>query len=147
MRIYKIINLAQYLKKKYDKDPIKICDKLGIQINYINLKPNIYPAYTIKIGKSPVINLNNYLTSKSQKILCAHELGHALLHGDKLINEFNDTNNGIYEYEANLFAVALLFNQKDLCIDISTIDNYILKGLLDYNIKTVTNESLAIPTL
>lgn len=139
-----IVQLAQNLKKKYnDLNPINICEKLNFKINYIKLKPNIYPAYTTKIGKLSIINLNKHFTLTSQCVLCAHELGHALMHGDKLINEFDDDHNGTYEYEANLFAVALLFNTEDFCMDITKMSNYLLKGILDDNIKlkSVTNQN------
>ncbi|CDI49997.1 ImmA/IrrE family metallo-endopeptidase [Clostridium tetani] len=135
MRQDEIIKLAKSLKKQYTTNPIEICNKLGIDINYTNLKPNIYAAYTTRIGKKPVIRLNSHFTLKSQRVLCAHELGHALMHGNKIINEFNDNHNGVNEYEANLFAVALLFNETDFAIDIKQMDNYMLKGILDYNIR------------
>lgn len=128
----KIIQLAQNIKNKYGNDLIKICDELGIKINYIHLKTKIYPAYTVKINKKPIINLNEHFTLKSQNILCAHELGHVLMH-DKLLNQFGDEHNGVEEYEANLFAVALLFNPNDL--ELNLMDNYLLKGLLDMNIE------------
>ena len=110
---------------------------LNIKINYINLKPNVYPAYTVNISDKKVININKNFTSKSQKVLCAHELGHALMHNDKLINQFKDEHNGNYEFEANLFAVALLFNEEDFNIKFNKLDNYILQGILDSNIELV----------
>ncbi|WP_243151768.1 hypothetical protein [Clostridium sporogenes] len=55
------------------------------------------------------------------------------MHDDRLLNQFGDEHNGIEEFEANLFAVALLFDQDDL--EINLMDNYILKSLLDMNIK------------
>ncbi|WP_434290859.1 ImmA/IrrE family metallo-endopeptidase [Clostridium botulinum] len=135
MKTEEIIQLAQDIKNQYGGNPIKICTALEIKINYINLKPNIYPAYTLKISEKPIVNLNSHFTTNSQKVLCAHELGHVLMHDDKLLNQFGDEHNGIEEYEANLFAVALLFDQDDLNIDMSNMDNYLLKELLDVNIK------------
>ena len=64
-------------------------------------------------------------------------MGHALLHDDKLINQFKDNHNGNYEFEANLFAVALLFNEEDFNIKFNKLDNYILQGILDSNIELV----------
>lgn len=132
-----IIQLARNYKDKYGDDPLKICEILNIKINYINLKPTVYPAYTLSIGNKKVININNKFTNKSQKVLCAHELGHALLHDDKLINQFKDNHNGNYEFEANLFAVALLFNEEDFNVKFNKLDNYILQGILDSNIELV----------
>ncbi|MDF2883824.1 MAG: hypothetical protein K0R54_4388 [Clostridiaceae bacterium] len=138
MTVDEIIDLANGIKRKYDRDPIRICNQMGIPIHYTNLKPNIYPAYTLKVGVLPVINLNTHFTLKSQQVLCAHELGHVLLHNDKLINEFGDNHNGSEEYEANLFAVSLLFEQENLNYNIKAMDNYMLKELLNYNIKLIS---------
>ncbi|KZL94323.1 ImmA/IrrE family metallo-endopeptidase [Clostridium magnum] len=135
MRQNEIIELARGIRKKFNTiNTFEICEKLDIPISFTKLKPNIYPAYTIQVGEKPVINLNVHFTVESQLVLCAHELGHVLMHSDKIINQFNDNHNGNYEYEANLFAVALLFNQDSICIDMREMDNYMLKNLLDYNI-------------
>ncbi|MBE6066129.1 MAG: ImmA/IrrE family metallo-endopeptidase [Clostridium lundense] len=135
MRQEEIIRLAQSTKERFNTiDTFKICKELDISISFTKLKPNIYPAYILRIGKTPAIVLNENFTLTSQKVLCAHELGHALMHKDKIMNQFNDNHNGIYEYEANLFAVALLFNQEDLCVDICKMDNCLLKSLLNNNI-------------
>lgn len=132
-----IIELAHIVKEMYGNDPIKICNKLKIPINYINLRPDVTKAYTIKVFEKTAININNQCTLKSQKVLCAHELGHVLIHSQKSINEFND-NDLSCEYEANLFAVSLLFNQDDLNYSIRSMDNYMLKELLNCNIKLIS---------
>ena len=73
-------------------------------------------------------------------MLCAHELGHALLHED-CVNHFAVTNKNVtthVEQEANLFALALLTSDdidEDLCIPLSNMSNYLLKSIMDYNIK------------
>ena len=38
------------------------------------------------------------------------------------------------EYEANLFAVTLLFNESDFNMKVLNMSNYLLKQVLDYNI-------------
>ena len=38
------------------------------------------------------------------------------------------------EYEANLFAVSLLFNESDFNMKVLNMSNYLLKQVLDYNI-------------
>ena len=52
-----IIQLARYYKDKYGNNPLKICEALDIKINYINLKPNSYQAYTVNISDKKVINI------------------------------------------------------------------------------------------
>ena len=60
-----------------------------------------------------------------------------MLHEDG-VNNFKGSYKTIIdntEYEANLFAVALLFDDDDFNMPISRMSNYLLKGILDYNIK------------
>ena len=65
-----------------------------------------------------------------------YELGQALLHSDD-INNFAVTSKNAFknvEYEANLFAVSLLFNESDFNMKVLNMSNYLLKQVLDYNI-------------
>jgi DNA repair exonuclease SbcCD ATPase subunit len=53
------------------------------------------------------------------------------------INNFAVTSKNAFknvEYEANLFAVSLLFNESDFNMKVLNISNYLLKQVLDYNI-------------
>ena len=68
--------------------------------------------------------------------MCAHELGHEILHSDD-INNFAVTSKNTFknvEYEANLFAVSLLLNESDFNMKVLNMSNYLLKQVLDYNI-------------
>lgn len=92
-------------------------------------------------GYPTTISINNKYSEKAKKILCAHELGHALLH-EQCINYFATTSSNVMtniEFEANLFAVALLadkdINMK-LSIPLEKMNNYLLKTIMDYNIST-----------
>lgn len=135
MRNFEIIRYANKLKSYYyTKDPFELCKLLNLSIKKIHLNPNIYKAYTTNPFGKPIISINAKFTEKSQRILCAHELGHALLHCDSFCNEF-DGNDFSKEYEANLFAVALLFNENQFDIPISKMSNYMLQEILNYNIK------------
>ena len=83
-----------------------------------------------------IIIINGRYEHKSQLVLCAHELEHALLHSDD-INNFAVTSKNAFknvEYEANLFAVSLLFNENDFNMKVLNMSNYLLKQVLDYNI-------------
>lgn len=84
------------------------------------------------------IIINSYFDERPKAILCAHELGHALLH-DGTCNHFSaNTIDNIKEFEANLFAIAFLFNKEDFIMDITAMDNYLLKGILDENYKILS---------
>ncbi len=95
-------------------------------------------AYTRQSANYPtLIIVNGIYEYNSQMVLCAHELGHALLHSDA-VNNFAVTSKNAFknvEYEANLFAVSLLFDEEDFNIKMLNMSNYLLKQVLDYNIE------------
>lgn len=132
-----IIKLVEDIKSKHDGvSVIDIIECYGFEIGYTDLKREVYPAYTMNSFKGvPRIVLNNNYNNKSQNILAAHELGHAILHKDNCYNGFGDERDAIKEYEANRFAVALLFNEADINTKFNKMSNYELKYLLDYNIE------------
>ena len=136
-----IIKMARSFKKEWHtNDPFEIAEKLGIRVLQTQSKIKEFTAHTIKIdGYSTFISINSSFTDFSQKILCAHELGHALLHTD-CINHFAITSKNVtstVELEANLFAIALLTDDNiddDLTIPLANMNNYLLKAIMDYNI-------------
>lgn len=137
-RTNEIIQFAKNLKSTYGtKNPFELCRIFGIEVLQKEQAHKSFIAHTIKFPNYPtVITINGKLAYASQLALCAHELGHALLHNDG-INHFATTPQNAFtnvEYEADLFAVALLFNENDFNIPISNMSNYTLKSILDYNI-------------
>ena len=107
-----IIDYARQLKKKFcTNDPYTIAEYYGIKIIHRDTPIRDFTAYTIKQPGYPTfISINNAYTDFSQKLLCAHELGHAILHEDG-INHFNVTAKNLYtnsEQEANMFAARIL---------------------------------------
>ncbi len=135
-----IIHYANMLKKRHNtNDPIAIARAF----NYIvwfpsDISTDFLKATTRKKRDgSRLITINSSYDELSRKVLCAHELGHIIL-GHKLKLEYGDKNIS-YEYGANLFAVALLFDTDDFNIPITQMSNYILKTILDKNVKDPTN--------
>lgn len=128
------INLKNYFKTK---DPFEIARQLDISIHYVNFNKKAVQAYTLKPFENfpPVICINSNFDIKSQKVLCAHELGHAIFHQDTFNHFDGNPIINSKEYEANLFAVTLLFELSKFNMNILKMDNYLLKSLLDYNIK------------
>ena len=134
-RAMEIIGLAQYIKKKLSNNPFKIADHVGIKYSFSNAsEPS---AKIFKVNGYPTIMMISGCSSDTGKIvLCAHELGHYFLHDG--VNAFNGSFDAIkndIEHEANLFAVALLFDQNDFNMPIHRMQNYILKEILDYNLS------------
>lgn len=136
-RAEEIINYAMGIREfLHTNDPYKIAAYYGIQVKERVGSIGSRPAYTNKTDGYPTIIciMSNY-TAKSKKILCAHELGHALLHSDGY-NTFDVTRrnkDSSVEYEANVFALALLSGEKALS-QIKDMSPYAVKMCLDRRI-------------
>lgn len=133
-----IVEIAIKLKKTYKTtNPFKIAEMLKIDCNFVAFSKHIVQAYIIRPYESqkPFIYINSNFDEKSQQIFCAHELGHAILHSSPC-NHFdgNPLSNSV-EHEANLFAIALLFNPQSFNMDIESLNNYALKAILDHNVS------------
>ncbi len=135
-RTDEIIAFAQDIRRTWGTDAIDIAGRMGITVAFT--KGKTVRAYTIKNNNYPtIISLPEKSNYPARQVLCAHELGHALLH-DSGVNWFEGTNRTILndvEYEANLFAVALLFDERKFKIPLADMSNYMLKSVLDYNLR------------
>lgn len=137
-----IIKLAKSFKEQWHtNNPYIIADKLGIAVVEKTSNIKDFTAQVIKMeGYPTIISINDIYSDFSRKVLCAHELGHALLH-ENCFNAFATTSSNVLtdvEYEANLFALALLADNninEQLNIPLERMNNYILKVIMDYNIK------------
>ena len=140
-RIMDIISYTKDLKKqRRTNDPYRIADYFGI---IITEQESCYQGFTAQAMSNPgyptLIWINDAYTDYSKKVLCAHELAHALFHTDG-INHFATGAASLYtdeEHEANLFAVTLLTNdsvRSKLSTPIEKMDNSMLKAILDYNL-------------
>lgn len=109
---------AEYILKKAAKtqalsenrDPFDAAKALGIKVSYKDLG-SLKGAY-FGMFDIPVIAINETLDENMQKIVCAHELGHHILHSESIqsckIMCFDTP--GILEREANIFAAAFLID-------------------------------------
>lgn len=113
-----ITKKVEQLSLKFDtNDPYKLCDALGIRLSFKDLG-KMKGMYTI-LNRVRYIVINENLPEELQKIICAHELGHDILHKkiamSKALQEFV-----IYdmkdrpEYEANYFAASLLLDSDEI---------------------------------
>lgn len=142
MNTIDIINFARSFKTYWHtNNPYEIAKKLGIEVIHQQSGIKDFTAQTIKIDGYPtIISINDAYTPYSKKILCAHELGHALLHQNS-VNHFAVTGNNAQtslELEANLFAVALLTDEnfdRLLVMPLERLNNYLLKVIMDYNLE------------
>ena len=144
MKSADIIALAKGFKSTWKtNDPFIIAKRLGIEVLFREVAIKGFTAQTVKIpGYPAIISINDAYNEKSKRILCAHELGHALLH-DESVNYFAVTRKNVMsdvEREANLFAVALLLDDKaeaKLNVSLVNMSNYLLKSILEYNIDGI----------
>lgn len=105
-----VINL---IKKYKTNDPFEIARSKGINIMYEPLGRTL--GYYNCYKRIQFIHINNNLDERTQKFVCAHELGHALLHRDSntsflKANTFFSIDK--IEVEANSFAVELLLTDE-----------------------------------
>ncbi|MBR5595881.1 MAG: ImmA/IrrE family metallo-endopeptidase [Lachnospiraceae bacterium] len=142
MKAKNILNFVEELKNTLKtNDPYEIAEYYGIKILHRDSPVKDFTAYTMKFPNYPtIISINNAYTDFSKKLLCAHELGHALIH-EGTINHFRTTGNNMavnVEQEANLFAIALVSDGKiseTLGMPLESMNNYLLKTIMDYNLK------------
>ena len=137
-----IQTVAQELIIKYDtRDPFELCKAIGVEVFYADLGSLKGMYKYLKKNRFAVINEN--LDSFTKRLVCAHELGHDILHQNLAkqvcLQEFM-----LYdmksrpEFEANLFASEILLSDdnililahegldieqisKELCVDINLV--------------------------
>jgi Zn-dependent peptidase ImmA (M78 family) len=105
------------MRKYKTSNPFELANELKIKIMYEPLG-NIKGFYQ-SCPRNKVIHINSSLNEKDKLIVCANEVGHAVLHAKLNIlflehNTFYIKNK--YENEANLFAAELLIRD-DLLLE------------------------------
>lgn len=106
---------VKMIKKYGTNDPFKIAVEKGITLLYEPLGKTL--GYYNCYKRIQFIHINNSLNERMQKFVCAHELGHALLHRDSntsflKANTFYSIDR--IEVEANTFAVELLLTDETI---------------------------------
>ena len=104
----RVLNL---IARHRTRNPFKLARLLNIEIVYEDLGE--VRGFFKKILRRKFIFINNKLSEFDQKLVCAHELGHAVLHSSNRIQFLIDNTKLLrksrIEDEANLFASWLLF--------------------------------------
>ncbi|SDL19163.1 ImmA/IrrE family metallo-endopeptidase [Natronincola ferrireducens] len=112
MEIKTIVN--RLVEKYQTKDPFVLASCLNISTNLWPLHENIQGLYQ-NFKRNKFIFINDNLLYEQQKIVLAHEIGHAVLHKGLNVcfleaNTFFIKNK--FETEANRFAVELLITDE-----------------------------------
>ena len=109
----RVLNL---IARHRTRNPFKLARLLNIEIVYEDLGE--VRGFFKKILRRKFIFINNKLSEFDQKLVCAHELGHAVLHSSNRIQFLIDNTKLLrksrIEDEANLFASWLLFPEDDV---------------------------------
>lgn len=111
-----IHKMAQSLvEKSGSRNPFVIADSNSIIIKYINDFKTLKGMYMI-IKRNRFIFVNTNLPEGIQKVVCAHEIGHDMLHKDYIEGAFHETalfdTKNTFEYEANMFAAEIMIDDK-----------------------------------
>ena len=104
------------LDKYHERDPFRLCNDMDILLNRAPMGVDIYASkgfYIRQFGIN-VITVNSDQPEYIQKIVCAHEIGHSVLHSDIVeaccFENLNLTQKT--EREANLFAAEYLLSDE-----------------------------------
>lgn len=106
---------ASLVRKYGTRDPFRIADALGISVARVPLSG--IRGFYHDMKRCKIIYIDDSLCDADARFVCAHELGHALLHrGCNRIFMDSHTYFAVnrYEIEADRFAVDLLFDDDDL---------------------------------
>ena len=116
MKTEQIKGAVQRLIKKLDtSDPFEIAQSLGIIVNIVPLG-KIRGMYNTEY-RQKFIHINSSLSRRKQRFVCAHELGHAMLHPDNnthFLRGHTMYSIGRFEKEATYFAACLIISDDDL---------------------------------
>lgn len=131
-----IYRRVKNLKKRWGtNDPFKLCKYLKIEVRYFDLGE--IKGYYKKVLNKKFVVINENLSYLDKKLVCAHELGHCLLHSSKDIQNLLEYGNfskySIFEDEANEFAAYLVMDTTfDECYK-SCIKSELLEQLKYYS--------------
>ncbi len=156
-----ICDKVSKIKNKYaESDPFKLCKEMDILTLFspMGTLPSSCKGFYLTQSRIKSITVNSDLSEDFQRIICAHELGHSVLHDEfSGVNgfhdfEFFDANNKL-EYEANIFASELLINDEDILnidTDVSFFqlasELYVPSELLDFKLRILKSKGYDVAT-
>ena len=147
-----IVDAVEKLKKRYhEDDPFLLCKAMGIKLLFQSLgtAPDAIKGFILKSKRIIAITINCDLPLVIQKIIVAHELGHAVLHKNSGVFAFHEVplfdDSSRYEKDANLFAAEYLL-EDDRVLETLNADNtffsaaaalYVPMELLDFKFRVM----------
>lgn len=108
--------VEKLIQKHDETDPFSLCKSLDILVLFEDLSSKIKGYFFVQ-SRIEIIVINANLPEELQRIICAHELGHAILHQELASDNpladfalFDITSQP--EFEANIFAAELLIEDQ-----------------------------------
>jgi hypothetical protein len=102
--------VAIEIADRYDtNNPFEIARERDIRILYASMKTTF--GFYVRYHRTQNIILNDALSDGMQQFVCAHELGHSILHADlnvPKLTRYTMFSRDKFEMQANTFAVELL---------------------------------------
>lgn len=158
MRDYIAHRVKELVEKHGVRDPFALCDCLDIEILWKSMCEEI-KGYFFMYDGVKIIVINSELDDFMKKMVCAHELGHAILHEHIADREHFTVDFAVYdlsakpEFQANLFAGELLVQDEDVLEQLAIYDNYfdvanelsISPELLDFKIRMMQAKGHPLP--
>lgn len=108
--------IQRLIRKYKTNDPFELCDYLNISIIFVALPEEIKGIYQL-YKNIRTIYINNSLGHREQKVVCSHELGHAILHRKMnivFLEKYTLFSGDKFEIEADEFAAELLIPDHDM---------------------------------
>lgn len=113
MDIPKIIDTL--VRKYHTRNPFEIIENMNVILVF-------YPLEEVKgfyqyFQRNNLIYIDERLSDKEKMFVCAHELGHMLLHKNAnaiFMDSRTNLNTSKYELEADRFAINLLISNEDI---------------------------------
>lgn len=109
------------LKAKYhENDPFELCAQMGIILlrQPLGTAPDAIKGFFLEIKRIKTITVNSDLPEVIQRIIVAHEIGHAALHHCSGVHAFHEVamfdESSEHERDANLFAAEFLLDDTEV---------------------------------
>jgi Zn-dependent peptidase ImmA (M78 family) len=160
MTIDFICSEVHSLCEKYgERDPWRLAGEMGVIVRCepMGADKNACKGFFIYQSRKRLVTINRDLPGSVQRIILAHELGHAVLHRDEArLRAFQDfslyESNARFEYEANLFAAELLLDDSEVLERLREDDLFFAAAkrlavppeLLDFKLRILRHKGMCV---
>ena len=143
----RIIELANRIRNEYGSNAIETAEDLGIKVWFRKLG-SLKGVYLSENGTRYIV-INDDLDEKMKEVVCAHELGHDMLHRELSEGRIRETTlfleNSRTEREANLFAASLLISDNEILSELESENSIeVLSAKLGYPPEIISYKLIAL---